>query len=234
MAQIQPIVNILPFKGLENENFDKFECQLTISFGVAGIADEDRHFYLYLHLKGGALAYYDQLAAATRGNCDQAIAALRQRYVNLHRQELKRIVFHSRKFKPDEETSSDFLTDLQRLATESFPDVAAMTAHHDRATVAADDRANERIRRVREAFINGLPNKLKRYLLTRPDNMPVDKLCEKVSRRQTLPGRRPRYTFQRGIYVTAELSQNCVGKPEMNSVYTTRASGQHVASLSGA
>ena len=102
-----------------------------------------------MHLKRGALAYYDQLGAATRGDFDQAIAALRQRYVNLQRQGLKRIVFHSGKFKPVEETASDFLSDLQRLATESFPDVAAVEAHHSRAAVAAEDRANERIRRVR-------------------------------------------------------------------------------------
>ena len=186
MAHIQPIVNIQPFKGLETENFDEFERQLTSSIGVAGIADADRHLYLHLHLKGGALAYFDQMPAATRQDYDLAIAALRQRYVNPQRQELKRIVFHSRKFKPEEETASDFLTELQRLAGESFPDVAAVAAAGGRPAVPAENRANERTRRVREAFINGLPNKLKRYLLTQPDNMPVDELCEKVSRRNVL------------------------------------------------
>ena len=171
---------------MENGNFDEFERQLTSSIGFAGIADEDRNLCVHLHLKRGALAYYDQLGAATRGDFDQAIAELRQRYVNLQRQGLKRTVFHSRKFKPVEETASVFLSDLQRLATESFPDVAAVEAHHSRAAVAAEDNANERIRRVREAFINGLPNKLKRYLLTQPDNMPVEEFCEKVSRRNVL------------------------------------------------
>ena len=33
MAHIQPIVNIQPFKGLETENFDEFERQLTSSIG---------------------------------------------------------------------------------------------------------------------------------------------------------------------------------------------------------
>ena len=178
-------MNIPPFKGLEKEKFDEFESQLTSSIGVAGIACGDRHLYLHLHLKRGALAYYDQLATATRGGFDQVIAAPRQRYANPQRQELKRIVFHSTKFEPDEETTSDFVTDLQRL-TESFPDVVAVTAHHGRGAVAAEDEANERILRLREAFINGLPNKLKRYLLTKHDNIPVDELCEKVSRRNVL------------------------------------------------
>ena len=95
MGHIQPIVNIQPFKGLETENFDEFERQLTSSIGIAGIADADRHLYLHLHLKGGALAYFDQMPAATRQEYDLAIAALRQRCVNPQRQELKRIVFHS-------------------------------------------------------------------------------------------------------------------------------------------
>ena len=99
---------------------------------------------------------------------------------------LKRIVFHSTKFKPDEEVASDFLTELQRLATESFSDGGAVAAHHGSAVVAAEYRANERMRRVREAFINGLSGKLKRYLLAQPDNMPVDYLCEKVSWRKFL------------------------------------------------
>ena len=171
---------------MENENFDEIERQLTSSIGVAGIADGDRHLYLHLHLKGGALAYYDQLAVPTRGDSDQVIAALRQRCVNPQRQKLKRIGFHSRKFKPDEELASDFLTELQRLATESFSDVAAVAAHHGGAAVAAEYRANERIRRVREVFINGLSDKVKRYLLAQPDNMPVDYLCEKVSWRKVL------------------------------------------------
>ena len=65
--------------------------------------------------------------------------------------EFKSIVFQLRKFKPYEETMSDFFTHLQRLATTSFPDVAAVAAHYGRAAVASEDRAKERTRRVREA-----------------------------------------------------------------------------------
>ena len=138
MANIQPIVNIPPFKGLESEKFDEFERQLNSSIGVPGIAVGDRHLYLHLHLKGGALANYE-LAAATRVDFDQAIAPLRQRYVNPQRQELKRIVYKSRKFKPDEETASDFFTDMQGLATESLPDAAVVAAQHCRAALAVEE-----------------------------------------------------------------------------------------------
>ena len=64
--------------------------------------------------------------------------------------------------------------------------MAAVAAAKGRPAVPAENGANERTRRVREAFINGLPNKHKRYLLTQPDNMPVDELCVKVSRRNVL------------------------------------------------
>ena len=57
----------------------------------------------------------------------------------------------------------------------SFADVAVVAA--------AKVRTNERTRRVRKAFTNGLPNKLKRYRLTQPDNIPTRQL--------------PRYSIQR-------------------------------------
>ena len=39
---------------------------------------------------------------------------------------------------------------------------------------------------MRYAFINGLHNNSERYRLTQSDNMPVDELCEKVSRQNVL------------------------------------------------
>ena len=75
-ANIAPVVNIPPFKGTDSDNFEEYERQLASSIGVAGIPENDRHLYLHLHLKGGALAYYDQLPEATRLNFDQAVASL--------------------------------------------------------------------------------------------------------------------------------------------------------------
>ena len=45
---------------------------------------------------------FDYLPEATRQDSVLAVASLRQRYVNPQLQELKRIAFHSRKFKPYE------------------------------------------------------------------------------------------------------------------------------------
>ena len=63
--------------------------------GFLHTADADRELYLHLHLKGEALAYFDQTQAAIRQDYDLAITALRQRYVNPQRQELKQIIFFS-------------------------------------------------------------------------------------------------------------------------------------------
>ena len=80
MALIQPFVNLAPFKGTEKENLQEFLRQLESCIQVADIDDENQHRYLHLHLKGGALAYFDQLPAATRNDYDAAVAALQARY----------------------------------------------------------------------------------------------------------------------------------------------------------
>ena len=88
MAAIQPFVNLQPFKGTEKK-FDEFLRQLESCTRVAGIANDQRHRYLHLHLKGGALTFFDQQAAAVRDDYDAAVAALRNRYQNDQRIQLQ-------------------------------------------------------------------------------------------------------------------------------------------------
>ena len=175
MAAIQPFVNLQPFKGTEQENLEEFIRQLESCMQVAAIADAQRHRYLQLHLKGGALSYFDQLPVATREDYDLAIAALRQRYLNDQRIQLQKLLFQARKMKASDESAQDFLTELQRLALEAYPDVAARLAAGGRPAVVAENRAQERTRRVKEAFINGMPTKIKRFLLTQPEEMTVER-----------------------------------------------------------
>ena len=183
MAAIQPFVNLQPFKGTEKENLIEFIRQLESCIQIAGINNVDRHQYLHLHLKGGALTFVDQLEQATRENYDLAVTALRERYQNDQRVQLQKLVFSARKLKPSEESAHDFLTDLQRLALEAYPNVVARAAAAGRLAVAAEDRALERARRVREAFINGIPLKLRRFLLTQPEETTKEDLCAKASSR---------------------------------------------------
>ena len=92
MAAIQPFVNLQPFKGTEKENFDEFLRQLESCTQVAGIPNDQRHRYLHLHLKGGALTFFDQQEAAVRNDYDAAVAALRNRYQNDQRIQLQKIL----------------------------------------------------------------------------------------------------------------------------------------------
>ena len=183
MAAVQPFVNLQPFKGTEKENLQEFRRQLESCMTVAGIADAQRHRYLHLHLKGGALSYFDQLPAATRADYDLAIAALTERYQNDQRIQLQKLLFQARKMKVSEESSQDFLTELQRLALEAYPNIVARAAAGGRPAVNAEDRAQERTRRVKEAFVNGIPIKIRRFLLTLPDETTVEDLCAKAASR---------------------------------------------------
>ena len=183
MAAIQPFVNLQPFKGTEKENLEEFIRQLESCMHVAGIANADRHRYLHLHLKGGALSFFDQQPDATRNDYDVAIPALRERYLNDQRVQLQKLLFQARKMKTSDESAQDFLTDLQRLAIEAYPDVAARAAAGGRPAVVAEDRAQERNRRIKEAFINGMPTQIKRFLLTQPDETTVEDLCSKAASR---------------------------------------------------
>ena len=123
MAAIQTFVNLQPLEGTEKENLDEFIRQLVSCMHVAGVADSDQHRYLHLHLEGGALSLFDQLPAATRDDNNFLIAALRGRYLNEQRIQLQKLLFGARKMKPSEESVQDFLTGLQRLALEAYPNV---------------------------------------------------------------------------------------------------------------
>ena len=103
MAAIQPFVNLQPFKGTEKENTNEFLRQLASCIQIAGIANNDRHQYLHLHLKGGALTFFGQLPEATRVDYDLAVAALRERYQNDQRVQLQKLIFSARKLKSSEE-----------------------------------------------------------------------------------------------------------------------------------
>jgi hypothetical protein len=73
------------------------------------------------------------------------------------------VSFQSRKFNPDLESVEDYIVVLQKLVVPAY-DLA------------------EREARVREAFINGLPPRLKRKVLTKDAADPLADLIELVSK----------------------------------------------------
>ena len=118
-----------------------------------------------------------------RADYDAAVEALRNRYKNNQRVQLQKILFNSRKMKASDESPQKFLTELQRLALEAYHDIQARAAAGGRPAVITEDRAQERNRRVREAFINGMPIEMKRFLMTQPEDMAIKELCTKASSR---------------------------------------------------
>ena len=61
MAAIQPFVILQSFKGTETENIEEFFRQLTSCIQAPAIPDANPHTYLHTPLKGGELAFFDQL-----------------------------------------------------------------------------------------------------------------------------------------------------------------------------
>ena len=92
-----------------------------------------------------------------------------------------KLKFQARKLQHSEKSVQDFLTELQRLALEAYPDKQARAAAGGRPAVVADNRANERTRRVKENFINGMPIKLGRFVLIHQKDSTVDERCAKAA-----------------------------------------------------
>ena len=80
----------------------------------------------------------------------------------------RKFLFISRKMKVSDENPQDFLAEIPRLALEAYPDIQTRAAAGERPAVNAKNRAQERTHRVREAFVNGMPIKTKRFLKPNP------------------------------------------------------------------
>ena len=148
---------------------------MRASIAVARIpADHNQQArYLHLHLDGNALNYYLRLPENTRNALDDALEQLCNRYSGPDQRRNFELDLQSRKFDPVKEQPDDFLTDLQRLANLAIVDDVG----------AGIDRNDERTRRIREQFIQGMPFKYKKVLLRELDNVGVNDLCSIVKRR---------------------------------------------------
>ena len=129
MTQLQPSLNLTPFLGSEKDNFSQFERQFQSCNGLAATGENQQHRYLHLHLKGYAIVFYNQLTEAIREEWDQTFNALRNEYVYPDRIELYKLQFQSSKLNPLEwKRFHNFFTELQRLASLAFPNIAELVA----------------------------------------------------------------------------------------------------------
>ena len=163
-----------PFSGGETEDFRTFKEQIRSSVSLAQVPNNAKLDYLKLHLTGGALAFFLETPTADRDTFDKAIQALENRYLSANRIELFKLKFQERKFNLSRETPEDYLTDLTRLANLAFPNPTG------------GDRSQERSRRIRDAFISGMPSQLRLKLLMEADTKTVQELCTFDSKRLAL------------------------------------------------
>ena len=193
-----PHVSLKRFAGKPNENWDQFEGLIRASIAVSRIpeADNQRARYLHLHLEGNALNYYLRLAENIRNDLDDSLEALRNRYSGPDQRRNYELDLQTRKFDPLKEQPDDFLTDLQRLANLAIVDDAG----------AGINRADERTRRVRERFIQGMPFKYKKVLLRELDNVAVADLCSIVKRRLRIDQMNPESAHKTAFNLLTENS----------------------------
>ena len=132
-------------------------------------------------MTGGAQAwkfqqFFLEIPTADRNTFDKAIQALKNRYLSANRIELFKQKFQEQKFNLSRATPEDYLTDLTRLANLAFPNPTG------------GDELQERTRRIRDAFISGMPSQIRLKLLMEPDTKTVQELCTFVSKRLALKG----------------------------------------------
>ena len=176
-AQPAPTVQLTPFSGGPTEDFRVFKEQIQSSIALSQVPNAGKVDYLKLHLSGGALSYFLELPAASKADLTTALRSLETRYASQNQLELYKLKFQERKFNSTKETPEDYLTDLMKLANIAFPSTTG---------AGAVDRSGERTRRIRDAFIAGMPTQIRLKLLLRPDTDTVDNLCSQVSKRLVL------------------------------------------------
>ena len=147
-SQAAPAVHINPFSGGPTEDFRVFREQIRSSITLAPIPDAGKVDFLKLHLAGGELSYFLKLPAAEKADLATASTALERGYFSANQLEFYKLQFQERKFDTSKETPEDFLTDLTKLANIAF------------ANSGGVDKSGERTRRIRDAFIAGMPTQL--------------------------------------------------------------------------
>ena len=145
-----------------------------------------RRIYTDLHIKWGAPAFFDTLSSSSN-RCSIWISSFTP----------SNSMCESTEWNPEKTSSTrehsrtpqEFSPELQHLATHCHSDVASIPSANVHPAIEAEDRANERTCRVREAY---QCSPQLRFLLNKPDNMPVDEVCESVAKTQS------RLTMPRG------------------------------------
>ena len=157
-------IPFIKFSCLPSEDFAVFERQIRSSIGLSAVPNGRRYHFLHLRLQEGALQFYEQLPNAVRTDFEVSLRQLRERYINPDQTAILRLSFPETKFNTQYATPEDCLTHLQRVAARVFP-------------------VNQRISRVREQFLSGMPATIQQKLYEIEEQaMTVNDLCNRVAR----------------------------------------------------
>ena len=184
------------YSGSEKESFRQFEQLFRGFIGVAGIAAGQEANFLQLHLRDAALRYFQTLPAATRGDVDLSLTALRNHFCNQDLQEIHALKLEQLRFDSKTDTPENFLVNLQTKAQQAYqtpalPPVAVLAlpgdggagdrAEHTRfdgetaaraaRLQAAEDHKDEQVKRM---FIKAMPDWLWSKIMEQPPATPVE------------------------------------------------------------
>ena len=161
---IQNFMHLRPFGGNSDEDIEQFIAQATAAMAVQGVHVDNAVAYVMLRLKGGALSFFETLdPAAERDTWVHLQVALRNRYNSANRRMTNQIAFQERYWIEGKESIEDYLTAITKLAILAF----------------AND---ERVPRVKEQFMRGLPAYLKRKALAMPEATTIAGIVEAMVR----------------------------------------------------
>ncbi len=146
MAQAR--INVEPFKGIDKESFRQFEQLFLGVIGVEQVPAAQLANFLQLHLRDGALRYFQTLPEATRQNLDLALTALRDQFCNVQLHKVHILALEHLRFYPKTDTPANFLTNVQLKAQRAYPTpepavVAAANPADDEAEIARVERVPE-------------------------------------------------------------------------------------------
>ena len=157
------IVDLGPFYGKENEDFDEWILQLRAAMDMSEIADHKKIKVLTVKLKGKAFTHFQQLKPPHNQTFEAAVTALQKTFVNPNQHLKYRIRFSKRNFRMGEESIENYAAVLTKIASLAFKNKADAEA------------------RVADRFVEGLPNRLKKKCLMFQDK-PLTELLEYVSK----------------------------------------------------
>ena len=231
-ANPQAQITLKPFRGKPDEIWPDFESLLRSLINVGNNAAANQPQFLQLHLLDQALRFFRTLPQATRDSFDLSITAHRNHYCNPNLREKHKLQLQTLKFDHKTGSPEDFLVQKQIKSAQAYPDpvfahippanppndhgeIDRVAAAQAANKIFLDNGVNDRNRRIKEIFTNGIPNFIKRKLLDQNEAATVQDLRTLARRRMVFFELCPGDDWSRDAFneVSSSISKNLLGAP---------------------